>query len=243
MVPRSLQAQVYMRLPVDELLGVVRDQVVDDLRRVLAAQPELAHVGDVEEARRRADRLVLVDDARCTGRASPSRRTGRCAPPARRALRRGTCVEAAESAIGASTVEDPATGAKLRRRRASAGALSRLARRTRRMLALGRRRARTPAPRGRTRGGARGRGSGDPRGWSASAAETSARSVTDAASESVACTAQVFLSQSGSASQMRRSSARTASIGHREVDLDDHRPDEVGRRCASSSGRASRGST
>jgi len=45
----------------------------------------------------------------------------------------------------------------------------------------------------------------------ASSADTSARSVTDVASDAVTWSQHVFLSQRGSVSQMRRSSARTAS--------------------------------
>ena len=101
MSARSLQQQVYIACPSDELLRVVGDEVVHDVRRVLAAQAQLAHVAHVEDARRRADRLVLVDDAACTAPASPSRRRGRCGRRARRARRRETCGAGARRTWGA----------------------------------------------------------------------------------------------------------------------------------------------
>ncbi len=52
------------RLPIRQLLRVVRDEVVHDLRGVLAAHLELAHVRDVEDPRRRTHGGVLRDDAR-----------------------------------------------------------------------------------------------------------------------------------------------------------------------------------
>ena len=100
-------------LPVDELLRVVRDEVVDDVGGVLAAQPELAHVADVEEAGGRAHRLVLVDDARVLDRHLPAREGDDARPQGDVLLVEG---RASQRRIGhrVSKLEDPAFGAKLR---------------------------------------------------------------------------------------------------------------------------------
>ena len=61
--PAALVARAGVHgLSVGELSRVVGDQIVDDVRGVLAVQPELAHVADVEHPRGGPYRPVLVDD-------------------------------------------------------------------------------------------------------------------------------------------------------------------------------------
>ena len=61
---------------VGELADVVGDQALHGLGGARPAEPDLAHVRDVEEAGGRAHGLVLVEDAgRDTAPAWPSRRS------------------------------------------------------------------------------------------------------------------------------------------------------------------------
>ena len=80
-----------LRLAIGAAREVVGEEPLQRIERLRAAEDDLAHVRDVEEADALAHRCVLGEDALRTGPASPSRRTRRSARRRERGRRRAAC--------------------------------------------------------------------------------------------------------------------------------------------------------
>ena len=81
--PSGAQIIEYCARPTASVRGSRDERRGEGVAGVVALDEQLAHVRQVEQAGALADGPVLLEDARCTGRASASRRTRSAARRAR----------------------------------------------------------------------------------------------------------------------------------------------------------------